>query len=334
MGRVAYILFLIFVSIQLSAQDMHFSHFYAAPLNLNPANTGNFDGTWRIGGNYKNQWQSFTVPYRTFSGYGDFKLLRSSRSKSQIAVGGYMINDEAGDGNLTTRKIFGNVALHRAFGYYNEFSLSAGIGVGYIQKSLDFSKLIFDSQWTPKGFNALLPTNELPGAQSLNYIDIQAGAIGNYNISDESSIYIGVTYAHAIEPAETFLNSGNKLGSRPVIHGGAYFPLTNLLNAEPAFIYMNQKKASELIAGSNFGFDLQKQNYTAAIFGLWFRGSGDAVPVVGMDYRTLRVLLSYDINFSSLKTTSRSMGGIEISVQYIGFIEKKPYSRIVPCIRF
>ena len=49
------------------AQDIHFSQFNNSPLNLNPAQTGLFNGDWRFVGNLRNQWSSVPVPYRTFS---------------------------------------------------------------------------------------------------------------------------------------------------------------------------------------------------------------------------------------------------------------------------
>ena len=59
----------------LSAQDTHFSQFYASPLNLNPALTGVNDGTYRIAGIYRNQDRSFTTPYVTYFGPAHTKLL-------------------------------------------------------------------------------------------------------------------------------------------------------------------------------------------------------------------------------------------------------------------
>ena len=57
----------------VSAQDIHFSQFFATPL-LNPANSGRHDGRWRAGLNYRNQWQSVTAPWRTFDLYGDMRV--------------------------------------------------------------------------------------------------------------------------------------------------------------------------------------------------------------------------------------------------------------------
>jgi hypothetical protein len=56
------------------AQDLHFSQFYNAPLNLNPGLTGVFSGDLRFGANYREQWASVPVPYLTFSAAFDQKL--------------------------------------------------------------------------------------------------------------------------------------------------------------------------------------------------------------------------------------------------------------------
>ena len=66
MKGIWYMILISFTGLTLQAQDVHFSQFYAAPLLVNPAQTGNFSGTARVGANYRDQWGSITVPYRTF----------------------------------------------------------------------------------------------------------------------------------------------------------------------------------------------------------------------------------------------------------------------------
>ncbi|MFM8373256.1 MAG: type IX secretion system membrane protein PorP/SprF, partial [Bacteroidota bacterium] len=55
------VIFTLFISFlgELKAQDPRFSQYYASPWNLNPAMTGLFNGSWRITGNYRDQWGSF-----------------------------------------------------------------------------------------------------------------------------------------------------------------------------------------------------------------------------------------------------------------------------------
>ena len=54
----------------LSAQDVQYSQFYAAPLYLNPALTGASELT-RVGVNYRNQWPGLDHSFNSYSAYID-----------------------------------------------------------------------------------------------------------------------------------------------------------------------------------------------------------------------------------------------------------------------
>lgn len=67
--------FCIFCSywLQNFGQDAHWSQFNDNQLFQSPAHTGQFDGDFRLIGNYREQWRSVTIPYRTCSISLDFK---------------------------------------------------------------------------------------------------------------------------------------------------------------------------------------------------------------------------------------------------------------------
>ena len=44
------------IAVVSKAQDIHFTQWMFSPLNLNPAETGRFDGDYRVVGNYRSQW--------------------------------------------------------------------------------------------------------------------------------------------------------------------------------------------------------------------------------------------------------------------------------------
>lgn len=48
-------------------QDIHFSQFYASPLQLNPATAGMFEGDIRVNCLYRTQWPSITAPFTTMA---------------------------------------------------------------------------------------------------------------------------------------------------------------------------------------------------------------------------------------------------------------------------
>src|SRR5438309_1911526 len=80
-----------------SAQDIHFSQFNRSSLNLNPANTGFFDGDFRFSGIHRNQWKSVTVPYKTYSGSFDMTTPYPNAENNLIGAGIVFNSDKAGD---------------------------------------------------------------------------------------------------------------------------------------------------------------------------------------------------------------------------------------------
>ena len=104
MRKLSILYFLLNVLIT-SAQDIHFSQFNAAPLDLNPANNGLFDGDYRFILNHRNQWSSITLPYNTYSGSFDMVLPTDQWKIKNLPTGiwgaGIVFNDDkSGDGQL------------------------------------------------------------------------------------------------------------------------------------------------------------------------------------------------------------------------------------------
>ena len=61
-----YLLFIVLlIQTHLFAQDPHFSQFFASPLTINPANTGNFSGSLRAALNSRTQLPDFNNAYAT-----------------------------------------------------------------------------------------------------------------------------------------------------------------------------------------------------------------------------------------------------------------------------
>ena len=140
------IVFLALFSLDLQAQDIHFSQFYNSPLNLNPALAGNFDGNYRFAGNYRNQWSSVTIPFATFSMSGD---ARNVFGISKAGAGVIFNNDNTGDSRFRTT-IF-NVAGSYGFDINGDSSnrITAGIQTGVTNKTLSFDYYIYTKILNP-----------------------------------------------------------------------------------------------------------------------------------------------------------------------------------------
>ena len=88
-GLKRYILLILLSSGFVHSQDIHFSQYYFSPLSLNPANTGDFLGDYRIAMNYRSQWRDIQKAYKTTSLSGEANIYPANQ---QTSIGLYFLN--------------------------------------------------------------------------------------------------------------------------------------------------------------------------------------------------------------------------------------------------
>ena len=321
---LAYILTLGVLSCGLSrvkAQDIHFSQFYFSPITMNPAQTGFFNGRHRIASNYKSQWQraSGGAPYVTYSGSYDVHVLdRFMKAADMTGFGLMVFSDKAGTGDLQTSGAVGSLAYHRDLLGNGKQLMSFGIQAGITQMSLDRSKLRFGDEILSE-----IPTGsgqEVFEATSLSYVDVNAGLLYNYIYSKSIVVFFGLTAYHLSQPKVNFLTAteSNVLSNRVAAQFGGSFVITREWDLLPSALFMLQKASTE----TNFGMAMRyKSSEDAALrIGAWYRtwsNSDAAIIMAGMEYYKLTIGLSYDLNISTLRETSKGQGSFEIAMIYI-----------------
>src|SRR6218665_4159020 len=89
-----------------SGQDLHFSQYFNSPLTVNPANTGFIpDADYRLGVQYRNQWSALiSAPYKTVTAFADAQVFRDRLENGWLGLGGVVLSDVAGSGNLRSTK--------------------------------------------------------------------------------------------------------------------------------------------------------------------------------------------------------------------------------------
>ncbi len=140
-----------------NAQDIHFSQFYASPLTLNPALTGNFNGFYRISGIYRNQFPGLSSNrpvFSTPSASVDLSLLREKIKKGALGVGIVFFNDQQNGKTFNQNQILVSLAYNMGFGPKNKIQLGLGLQGGLAMTKMDFSKFEFND-----GFNSDLSYN-------------------------------------------------------------------------------------------------------------------------------------------------------------------------------
>jgi type IX secretion system PorP/SprF family membrane protein len=328
-------LFVIFSLMVVRGQDIHFSLFNSCPLYLNPANTGSFNGDWRLAANYRNQWSALSIPFSTAAVSFDkqFYLLNQN-----FSFGAAFINDESGSLSLSVNKLYGSIGYKKVI-HHHVFNL--GLQIGYVLKSLDYDKLTLPSQWNQStgAFDNQISGNESNMGEKISNLDINIGLIWKKKIKILEP-EIGFAFSHLNNPNESFFDDTQRLPVRSTLHASLKTQISDEFYAQPLILYMSHKGATETIAGIKTGFNIfkQKSNVRELNAGLYLRNGfishSDAVSVsAGATIGRFDVAICYDFTFSGLKAATNNLGAFEISLQYKS-ISTVLNSYSIPCERF
>lgn len=308
-----------------SAQDLHFSQFFNSPLTTNPANTGFIpDGDYRLGINYRNQWSAvMTVPYKTMSAYGDAQVMRNKFENGWIGLGGAILHDVAGSGNLTSTKVYGSVAYHQMI---NSGSLlSVGFNAGWANKRINTTNLKFPDQFDGKFFDGKLPTGVILARNNINYFDMQAGM--NYAYFPNSKTYVnaGFSVQHVNTPKESFFDSeptvDNRVPMRYIGFINGSFKINDQVIVNPNAYFTTQAKAYEYVLGMNARYNASGDGDYVLTAGLYYRSADAIIPLIGLGYKEYEFTFTYDATISTLKNYNNTRGAFEFSLVKNGMFD-------------
>lgn len=319
-------------SARVKSQDIHFSQYYASPLTLNPALTANINGDFRVAANYRMQWYTIptlnsVAPYQTYQVSFDMPILRQRLGNDAFGFGGMFYTDKAGDGALTTFSFMASVAYHKAIDRYGHCRLSFGLQAGVVSEQVNINNLVFESQLNQGGgfFDPTLPNGEnYFNNKPIIYPDVNAGALWSQAVKEKFRYYVGFAMDHLSRPDISFYTDepASRLDYRYNIHlgGEIYLNRDNTLSLNPAFLFMLQGNATEYDPGLALNYEMT-DNFTL-FGGLWYRVGDAVIPNIGAEYQNFRLGFSYDVNYSTLSTSSHAQGAVELSLVYIHKKEK------------
>ena len=309
------------------AQDLHFSQFMNSPLLTNPANTGFMpEGDYRLGINYRNQWSSIMqVPYKSMSAFGDMQVMKANKEMGWMGIGGVILRDVAGSGNLTSTKIYGSVAYHKTLGYSSLLSL--GFNLGWANKQINTTALKFPDQFDGHFFDNKLPTGVMLDKNNLSYFDAQVGM--NYAYFPTNNIYVNAGFSafHVNRPNESFFDN-QSAGSDirvPIRYTGflnGSFKLNDEWIVNPNVYYSRQTSLYELVGGANAHYNLSGDGETRLIGGLYYRYQDAFIPMIGLGFKYYTFSFTYDATTSSLKNYNNTRGAFEFSLIKQGLFDQ------------
>ena len=335
MNRFLFIYFLLFNACIIQAQDIHFSQFYASPLTLNPAATGDFKGDWRINNIYRNQWSALGPGYMTNALGFDMPVYLAGE---KFSGGINLVTDKSGPGGLFVTKINLSVAWHRTF---NKHALHFGYQAGYVMKSVNVNNLTFPDQFNQETGN--FDTKLLSYDDKLNnhysFLDMNVG-IGWNRKFGKITPKAGFALFHINKPKDSFYKQDDNLKIRSVFTFQLKWELNEIIYIQPDILYMQQQKAIDFVAGVRAGRKMKENaaNITGIFAGLHARNTftaetDAAIITAGVNLKNIDVGLSYDINVSSLQPATKNKGAFEISFIYT-VLSTQLVKIKIPCDRY
>ena len=326
------------------AQDIHYSMFDMAPLYLNAGQTGLYEGTFRVGGIYRTQWQGASINTGRFSGfqtpsfYLDMPLsspfVKKGNSRQWIGLGAYFLNDKVGAGQLTHVNGMLSLAYHIALGEEAKTHLSFGVRGGLSQRRIDATRLQFEDGIIQGGAGSYVPvTDNNLNDPTVSYADFSAGVNLRHN-GEKISYQGGVSVNHLSRPKSQFLNEDSRIPLGIVAHVQAQGDLSEKLFVRPLLFYQFMARAQELNFQALFGYHLNETKDLTLLFGPGYRVGDAVIGRLGLEWKTLRFGFAYDFNASRLSNNGRAQA-FEIGLSYIAKLVKEPTDRpILFCPRF
>ncbi len=319
----------------VKAQDIHFSKFYSAPLILNPANTTNYHGNWSVISNYRQQGITNYNNYTTATFAFDFPVYIN---KQRVGFGIIWINDKSADNTLLVNKMYLSSAYFVKISYYSYLHL--GLQAGYVIKKVDFSGITFPDQFDMSigYFNPDLPTEEILNNQTLSYPDLNWGLIWSYK-KPTFTLETGCSMFHYNLPEESFSGNDFRLKPRYVGHVFVQKVIKSNVFIKPKLIYVNQEKASELLAGFDTGLLFPESKISNKLFvGIFFRGglgrNPDAwIAKAGINYKSFDIALSYDYQIPGNLFYGYTENAFELSLSFKRK-ETNIKNKVIPCTVF
>jgi type IX secretion system PorP/SprF family membrane protein len=313
-----------FSTVQLQGQDLNFSQFYEMPLLRNPALAGIYKGDVRATSAYRSQWASVTVPYKTVAVGVETKFGISQNTDDYLSVGLQVTNDIAGDSKLGKTQILPMVAMHKILNNTNSGYLTLAFMGGPVQQRFDPSGLKFDDQFVNGAYSALNPTRQVFNNTNVTYWDPSVGLSFSNILGYDTKFYAGVGYFHFLKPRVAFSSINDiRLNPKLTLNVGCN---TMLGDMDRLILYLdyfmqggNNQAQGGFMVKHDFIQDGEEESLAFSAGG-FYRWNDALMPVIKLDYYSLGIGVSYDINMSKLRTASTYRGGLEVTVSYKSFL--------------
>ncbi len=337
--KAAFILICFSFFIKLGhTQDVHFTQSFAAPQNLNPALSGNIEGTYRIMTIYKDQWRTgLETPMQSYGVGGDVKFNvgeEKLKGGDKAGLGVFFFTDRGQVFRMNTNKLALQAAYHKLLNYKTKSYISAGVEFGVQQRNINYDNLNFGDEFND--VNAYdQQTSEILPPNNFGFLDLGLGITYSAIPNDGVRFAIGAAIHHFNTPSLSFYGQSQTINpdtetdfdyaAKYTFHGSTNVALGDFFSILPRLVYIQHGNQSEADVGLSVKWEFI-ESQSAFYLGSWFKTihglDGFAPryvsPMVGFEKNAFLLGLSYDVFMGETLAGNTSLNAFELSIRFIG----------------
>ena len=319
-----------FASTNVHAQDIHFSQYNNCTQLINPALTGQFETMLRGTILHRRQWRNIGSGYTTSGVDAQYKLL-SLNSENFFGFGLLILQDAAGIAQQKSLSVKTTAAFNMVVS--NDDLISAGIQIGFEQRSLNFDGLAWDAQYNGSFYDPSLDNKERIITNTRSFIDVGTGF--HWKHRARKKFDLGYALYHANQQISMVARSDDRMKVRQVFKA-AWIKRYKFIDMKYDALVQRQSGSNEILVGATAEYRIgDESKYTnvktasLARFGVFYRWKDAICPYIGFEYKRFAAIsLGYDLRMAKMPYTSARAGGPEFSLTYLGMPERKRMSVI------
>jgi type IX secretion system PorP/SprF family membrane protein len=291
-------------------QDLHWTQYWGASLQMSPANNGLGEGDFQLQTSCRSQWKGVSgVPYQTQWIQAEWKKVKQSKWSSGLGIA----RDIAGDGQWRQLQILGNLA--RVFELDSGKTIfSLGTQLRYNQWQWDPNAWQWGSQWNGAYYDPNLPSLENQMSAKTSFSSLNMG--GAWRQQWTNSLKSQVTWGsyHLWSTHWKMLDQENSVSMRHAItlnmeydwKENWTFRYTSSMQKQGI-----QKEMTHWLMADYF-WNKQPWNLLCLQSGLGFRNQDAVMLFSGLKWKQHQLGLSYDWNISRFRIATEYRGGWEL----------------------
>ena len=339
---------LIFTTSNFAQDSYHYTYFDMTQVALNPALSGSFEGTARVGGLFREQdFGMESGQFRSPILFADAPLIRGFRKQDWVGFGIAFQYDEQAfsfygpseyHNTMVTTTSIGGLSYHLALDKKRKNVLSFGFQSGNASVSFKDIYLV-----TPESIQDYIDnpgseigksyTNELPFDKKKKSINLgyTIGTVFTSNISGTDNFKVGLAVSNVSFKkynSYSVINFGGaSVYKRPLRFSAFGMYKTELANGliiQPRVFFQYMSPSWEASVQGLAGLKLKKPADMILYGGLGYNPVNGLQFLLGADVKDLRVVYSFDLNMSDKTVVSGPAGAFELGVSYIIKVYKKP----------